>query len=403
MLLSLCFVLSCSYCHAMDQAEQALDDARRLAKEGKYAEALEKHIWFHNHALEFRPSYYGVRLSFALRDWVDLGEKYPTAITALTEIRDSKSSRLLKGEMDRELLNDVEAINKRLKDQRATVELFKKIDAMDPVFAMEHYELVEKALVGLGEYTFARKFLVDPENRLKRAKASFDRGMDYAKTKGKEHPAKRAYQNIFSEEIVNILKILEKTGDVNLAKEIQSEALKILDDPRIRDALKPAANELPSESKSSGVDHSSVEHAASQPMACQLKGIDLIRDLLGSVLAGSPKPNAKEFFSDDDVKHLLNAVLVHRGPGGFLRTDVRFQDQIIDPGKRLILRQTTDFSGNFGKPVELQVGEDEFKVLLDPILSYYQIFGRWPGFGGIDLDALKIQVESGRKRKEATK
>jgi hypothetical protein len=53
-----------------DKAEQALVDARRLAQTGDYAGALEKHVWFHDNALAIRPGYYGVRLSFALADWV---------------------------------------------------------------------------------------------------------------------------------------------------------------------------------------------------------------------------------------------------------------------------------------------------------------------------------------------
>jgi hypothetical protein len=66
-------------CHALDEARKALDDAREFSLGGKFKEALERHIWFHNQALEKEPTYYGVRLSFALSDWVALGRKHPEA------------------------------------------------------------------------------------------------------------------------------------------------------------------------------------------------------------------------------------------------------------------------------------------------------------------------------------
>ena len=55
---------------AEDVAKKALDDARSYSKSGDYAKALERHEWFHKNALGIEPSYYGVRLSFALSDWM---------------------------------------------------------------------------------------------------------------------------------------------------------------------------------------------------------------------------------------------------------------------------------------------------------------------------------------------
>jgi len=54
-----------------------MDDTHTLVKQGKYAEALERMIWFHNHALEHELGMYGVRLSFALSEWKELGDVYP--------------------------------------------------------------------------------------------------------------------------------------------------------------------------------------------------------------------------------------------------------------------------------------------------------------------------------------
>src|SRR6266404_4256391 len=130
-----------------DRARAALDAARRLASQGKFHAALMKHVWFHNHALEISKSYYGVRLSFALADWMELAQKYPPALTALRKIRDKKMARLSRGKADRDLFHDVDSINRRLKESAATVELFKKIDKMNARFATSIYHLADEAII----------------------------------------------------------------------------------------------------------------------------------------------------------------------------------------------------------------------------------------------------------------
>ncbi len=232
----LILVTMCS-CGQKDQAEDALDQARRLASEGKFEEALQKHIWFHNHALEVDPAYYGVRLSFALRDWVELGKKYPAALTALRKIRDEKTSRLVTGQADRNLFHDVESINEYLDESAATVELFKKIEVAQPDFAASVYDLADKALIATGEYALAKRYLGNPITRFETAKRQFEDGMRYAKTSQKDDASRRAFERIFTDRVVRIIRVLDKSGDQDQAREIQSKALVVLDNSTIRNAI----------------------------------------------------------------------------------------------------------------------------------------------------------------------
>src|SRR5262245_61557891 len=94
---------------------QVLTEARELARAGRHEEALSRHLWFHDHALEHRPSLYGVRLSFALSDWVELGEAYPPARQALAAVRDRAAEAVRAGDRARELFHDVAAINRCLR------------------------------------------------------------------------------------------------------------------------------------------------------------------------------------------------------------------------------------------------------------------------------------------------
>jgi hypothetical protein len=158
------------------QRKFALEDARRFAAQGKFEEALEKHVRFHNHVLEVDQGYYGVRLSFALSDWVELGERYPKALETLKRIRDEKTARLVAGETNRELFHDVEAINDHLVESKDTVDLFRKIEVRQPEFAASIYDVADEALIDAGEYALAKKYLGDPMARFAAATQTLRQG-----------------------------------------------------------------------------------------------------------------------------------------------------------------------------------------------------------------------------------
>lgn len=222
---------------AADQAEDALNQARQLAREGKFEEALQKHIWFHDHALEIRPSYYGVRLSYALSDWIELGKKHPEALSALKAIRDQKTRRLLDGEIERTLFHDVASINHYLGESEATVELFKKIDVAQPGFASSISDMADRALFDAKEYALERRYLGDPCSRFDCIKSQFDWGVEYAKTSRYPARSRQSSEIIFTQEVVRLIVVLEKTGDGALAQQIQSDALAVCNNPTIANAL----------------------------------------------------------------------------------------------------------------------------------------------------------------------
>jgi tetratricopeptide (TPR) repeat protein len=216
-----------------DRADEALQQAQDLADEGKYEEALQKHIWYHDHALEVNPDLHGVRLSFALSDWVELGEKYPRALDVLKNVRDQKSARLLAGEADRELFHDVESINDRLGASPATADLFKKIDAANPGFASSIYDLAEESLVEAGEYALAGKHLGDPAERFARIRSLLTEHLALSE----DEITRTIAEEIFTERVSRLVTVLDKTGDRQRAREIQAQALRVLDSQEIRSLI----------------------------------------------------------------------------------------------------------------------------------------------------------------------
>jgi hypothetical protein len=94
----------------MDPSER-LNSARKAARDGRYEDALNEYVWFHDYALEFNPDYCGVRLSFALTYWAELAMVYPKARSVLREIRDRNAEAILTGVPNQQLFQDIVRIN----------------------------------------------------------------------------------------------------------------------------------------------------------------------------------------------------------------------------------------------------------------------------------------------------
>ena len=143
------------------------DEALADARAGRYEDALAKHLWFHHNALQHRRSLYGVRLSFALSSWMDLGRNYPPARDALRRVRDEAQARVRQGSGGRNDFADVSAINEAFGEHAATGELFAWLDEHRPELAKASYPVAEKALIRTKQYRLCGKY-VDAESSLER-------------------------------------------------------------------------------------------------------------------------------------------------------------------------------------------------------------------------------------------
>src|SRR5262245_1318290 len=120
-----------------DDAGQVLRDARAAARRGAHAEALEKYLWFHHHALDHSPALAGVRLSYAISEWVELGNAYPPALEALESIQSNNLRLLKKGSCEFHLFHDFASINERLGRSELTTSLFAELAQHQPEFAQK--------------------------------------------------------------------------------------------------------------------------------------------------------------------------------------------------------------------------------------------------------------------------
>jgi len=146
-----------------------LDDARHDTEAKNYEDALAKHLWFFQHALEIDPELRGIRVSFALGRWHDLGKVYPPALSRLKDVREEKRANVLDGKDVRPSFRDFESINEELGQETYTKSTFETLDAKSPEVAKQVYDLAQPALVKAKEYKLCGKYL-DPDRQLARAR-----------------------------------------------------------------------------------------------------------------------------------------------------------------------------------------------------------------------------------------
>lgn len=219
-------------------AHERLHRGREAASNGRHAEALREYKWFHEHALKHEPSLYGVRLSFALWYWTELAAKYPKAGQELERIRTRKTRRLLKGECDRELFHDVEAINERLKRDTDTYELFAKLEAKSPEFAAQCASLALPAIVKSGDFAMARRYTPAPLESLRKYVKTLNQDVaDLTRQPPSKAPRLKAYVAIYTERVRLLLRILRGTKERKVMEEVRAQALKLVESSAVRRAV----------------------------------------------------------------------------------------------------------------------------------------------------------------------
>ena len=224
---------------------KVLDDARTLAAKGQYEEALQRHIWYHNHALEYNPGQSGVRMSFALSSWIELGRKYPKARQALVEIRDRGNQRFAEGRGDFALFQEVSSINQSLQAEDDTVALFKSILKQDAALARQCYYAAEDLLVRKGEYETCMTFIPDFEAKFSSiVEQKENLAKLYQRNPQMAAQLQKFHDGRFVQQVRDVIEILVAAGRKPEAEKIRDQAVAILDSPRIASAVADAEKKL---------------------------------------------------------------------------------------------------------------------------------------------------------------
>ena len=161
-----------------DKPTAALNAARAAASEGRHAEALERYEWFFDHALDDDPaSYYGVRLSYCLGEWFQLGIQYPPAKTRL-EARRDEALELLASTRQPERFHDYIAICQALDaESRLPAEMFADLHARDPALAASLVRYIWNELIDARMWDIAGTYVTDYRADYEEAVIKFEQTM----------------------------------------------------------------------------------------------------------------------------------------------------------------------------------------------------------------------------------
>jgi hypothetical protein len=246
-----------------------LSAAKDFTAENRYEESLQHHLWYHNHALEYEPeAQRGVRLSFALSDWAKLGRKYPKALEALVEIRDRDLHEFAQGRGSVALFKDIAAINEQWGHDSTTCRLFKYLKDQQPELATRCYPSAEDALVKKGDYALCLAYIGDGQARFKVHRQNWEkmakweqhigqmmqqgqkRMDEYRAQKGQTRPVGPSFMpppaadNILVGDTRQLIEILVGAGHKADAENICTQALALVDDPRLKSAISDAEKKM---------------------------------------------------------------------------------------------------------------------------------------------------------------
>lgn len=214
---------------------EVLREARQLVQSQQYAAALEKYIWFHHHALDTDRSLAGVRLSYAVIEWVALGDVYPPARRALESVRDAKTESLV-GSCDATVFHDVASINRALGQVEQTRDLFKAIVSADRGVAEKCFRVALEPLVCTKDFNLARSFMPDPQKEIDRFAKEFKLAQQYT---GSDFPemVQEALAGIYVKKVNLILQVFIGVGEEDVSNHLRHYAVESIADARLRDRI----------------------------------------------------------------------------------------------------------------------------------------------------------------------
>lgn len=215
-----------------------LEDIRVLIAAGKYEEALQKHLWFHEESKTSR-GMGGVRLSFALSQWAELGKKYPPALAALKAMRDQHEKQLLAGTAGFPEFHECSAINRTLEEDEKTYVLFTQLHAKQPEIARSCFDVSLDLIVRHGNYELAGAYLGNPMRRYDQAEHSRQLNLRLMEDNpAMNNPQFRQHSDsAYVQRTAQLIDILAHLQRMDEARAIQKRSLAYFAAPEIEKAL----------------------------------------------------------------------------------------------------------------------------------------------------------------------
>jgi len=212
--------------------------ARTDAREGRHAEALDKFVWFFDHALEYDPSLVDFKLSVAVTDWGKLAAEHPPAMEQLVARRDAAAARVSSSDRTAAVaaFQEMAAINRALHRQTSTATVFQQLHAANSPIAADVFSSAIPGLVLAGDYKTAGAYIA-PERDYDSYRAERQQSLleSSARQAQSSSPAtavieQQFYEKRFANQVATLIALTVLNDRPDEAASIAKKALDELDD-----------------------------------------------------------------------------------------------------------------------------------------------------------------------------
>ncbi len=218
---------------------EVLDAANSDRRAGRYAESLQKHEWFFEHSRNER-GMGGVRLSFALGDWLELASDYQPAMVAFVSLRDRTETRCRESRGEFKAFHELSALNEYLDSNERTIAMFLDIANLDNNAAARIYHVAEPYLVASCLYEECGPF-IEIERTIETNISVLRIGKEVEQTQaGLEHSPPRLAERLFRERTTRLVALLALNGRMSDAKMAMNRSLAELESVDFRRELAAA-------------------------------------------------------------------------------------------------------------------------------------------------------------------
>lgn len=226
----------------VEQARAILQEARSASGAGDVERAVECYERFFDHALDEDPaSYYGVRLSYCLVEWANLGARNPMATDRL-RMKGRSALASFDATREPERFHDYVAICDALSEPELAREAFLRYHESDSEAMAPVFHFIWRSLVGAQLWSVCGAYLSDHNDAYDRIVHRFDRGIAVCD----QHPELGGQelvedlQSFCVRDLRYLVMILRNTGRDSAATQLFEVAKR---DPRLN--RNPDAREAP--------------------------------------------------------------------------------------------------------------------------------------------------------------
>ena len=205
---------------------QTLRNARAAVNAGDYPAALALYEHFFDHALEADEGFYGVRLSYCLDEWAELGKTYPQALENL-KARATEAIAGFETTRNPELFHDYQSILHYLNHDDAVFAQFIGYHETSSDLAKLAADLMWDSLVESERWDLCAAYLGDAKERYETAVHHFDLGMQLYREDpsfGDDDDFARRRRKSYVRDVGSLFRVLKNTSQDELLNSLDATA-----------------------------------------------------------------------------------------------------------------------------------------------------------------------------------